>query len=113
MKLWRMGKLLCSLGGKGRSQLYTKWALSKWTIQLYENEVIQQFGRKRKSSENIILLCNNKKSKVEEKLKVANNKQKEITNEYQNLKKSCIILSKALKDCGNSSRPSQVRPKNH
>ena len=48
---------------------------------------------------------------VEEKLKVANNKLKEITNEYQNLKRSCNTLSKALKSCDSNPNPSLSRAK--
>ena len=67
-KLWRMGKLLCSLGGKARSKVYSKWAESKWTIQLYENEIIQRFGSKRKH-ENVVLLSSKKRlTEVEDDL---------------------------------------------
>ena len=85
MKLWRMGKSICSLGSKARSQIYAKWAKSKWTIQLHNNEVIQCVGSKRKCSnnENAVLLSSKKKlTKLEDDLKAANDKFKEITNKY-------------------------------
>ena len=66
MKLWRMEKLICSLGGKARSQLYTKWAQSKWTILLYENVVIQQSRnqRKRCCNENVVMVSSKKCSQL-------------------------------------------------
>lgn len=112
MKIWRMGKLICSLGGKARSQVNTKWAASKWTIQLHENEIIQPSGIKRKCSnnENVALLSSKKRvSEVENDLKVANDKLKEITNEYKILKKSCNSLSMALKSSDKGNRPYHSR----
>lgn len=114
MKLWRMGKSICSLGGKARSQVYAKWEKSKWTIQLHENEVIQYLGSKRKRShiENAVLLSSKKKlTKVEDDLKAANDKLKEITNQYESLKTSCNTLSKALANSDKDMTLSQSRTK--
>ena len=114
MKLWRMGKSICSLGGKARSQVYAKWAKSKWTIQLHNNEVIQCVGSKRKCSnnENPVLLSSKKKlTKLEDDLKAANDKLKEITNKYDSLKKSCNTLSKALVSSDKGVTPLQGRTK--
>ena len=60
-----------------------------------------------------MLLCYQvkKSSQLLKKNKVANNKLKEITNEYQILNKSCNTLSKALKSCGSSPNPSLSRIK--
>ena len=109
-----MGKSICSLGGKARSQVYAKWAKSKWTIQLHENEVIQYVGSKRKCSciENVVLLSSKKKlTKVKDDLKAANDKLKEITNQYESLKMSCNTLSKALANSDKDMTLSQSRAK--
>ena len=114
MNLWRMGKSICSLGGKATSQVYAKWAKSKWTIQLHNNEVIQCVCSKRKHShnENAFLLSSKKKlTKLEDDLKAANNKLKEITNKYDSLKKSYNTLSKAFVSSDKGVTPLQGRTK--
>ena len=93
LKLWRMGKLISSSGGTARNKIYEKWKASKWTVHLYENEVVST-KKKKTENENVIIQSKRRKiSKAEEDLKVANKKLKEITNQYQTLKKSCNSLS--------------------
>lgn len=100
-----MGKLVSSSGGTARNKIYEKWKASKWTVHLYENEVVSTKKRKTEN-ENVIIQSKRRKIfKAEEDLKVANKKLKEITNQYQTLKKSCNSLSKALKNKG--TEPSQ------
>ena len=117
LKLWRMGKSVSSLGGTARLKIYKKWKTTKWTIQLHQNEIVPiSSGNKRKTeNENVILQSKRKKiCKAEDDLKLANKKLKEVTNQYQALKKSCKTLSAALKEKTDKAiKTSQHRAKNH
>lgn len=47
-KLWRMGKLMSSLGGKKRQQQLMKWQTSTWNLQVHQPSLNNLVKRKRK-----------------------------------------------------------------
>ena len=112
LKLWRMGKSHYSLGSTARSKIYKKWKKTMWTVELREDEVIPSSKKRKSGHGNENLILHTKKLKVAEDLKVANKKLKDITKEYQTLRKSCKTLSAALKDTTNEGTgPSHTRTK--
>jgi len=101
-KLWRMGKAVSSLGGTARTNMFEKWKTTHWTIELQENEIFQP--QDYHSSTNVVIPTKRKRvAKIEEDLRVANKKLKELTKEYNELKKSCKTLSSTLANAPSSS----------
>ena len=108
-----MGKSYCSLGSTARSKILEKWKKTVWTVELHEGEVIPSNKKRKSGNENEIIQAKKLKvAKDTEDLKIANKKLKEISKEYESLKKSCKVLSTALKNVTNESIvPSHTRAK--
>lgn len=53
-KLYRMGKLLQSLGGSGHAKVLEKWKETTWTLELRDNEIVCHSNRKRKPEHAVI-----------------------------------------------------------
>ena len=110
VKLWRMGSSFQSYGGRGRAKLLEKWKITKWEVELKENEIISKLKRK---PDNMILQSDKSKfAKLEQDINVANKKLKEVTNQYKALQKSCKTLSATVKaKGGKTSTPKATKKK--
>ena len=107
VKLWRMGKAFQSSGGRVRGKLLEKWKKTKWVVELKEDEIVLR--RKRKSDN--VIVQSPKIAKLEQDVKVANKKLKDISNQYKALEKSCRTLSTALKTKEGKTQHSKSRQK--
>ena len=116
-KLYRMGKHLQSLGGRGRMKVMEKWKETTWTLELKCDEIVPHFNRKRKPEHAIIQSSKCKQTKLEEKLEETTKHLKDVTkttkhlkdvtNQLHLLEESSKRLSTALRDKGESTRTSR------
>ena len=87
LKLWRMGNAIQGLGGLARKRLYDKWKDSKWLIELVNEEIVLPHNCKVKPDNNNVIL-QSKKIKLEDQINAANEKLRDITNNYTALEKA-------------------------
>ena len=95
LKLWRMGNAIQGLGGTARKKQYDKWKDSKWLIELMNEEIVLPPNCKVKPDNNNVIL-QSKKIKLQDQLKTANEKLKDLTNKYTALEKASKELSNSV-----------------
>jgi len=110
-KLYRMGKLLQSLGGSGRAKVLEKWKETTWMLELRDNEIVCHSNRKRKPEHAVIQSTRSKQFRLEEKLEKTTRSLKDITNQLHTLEESSKRLSAALRDDGQPSSTSRRKRK--
>lgn len=103
-KLYRMGKLLQSLG---RAKVLEKWKETTWTLELRENEIVCHSNRKRKPDHAVIQSTRSKQLRLEQKLEETTRSLKDVTNQLHALEESSKRLSASLRDKGQPSSTSR------
>lgn len=74
-----MGKEFQSSGGRVKEQMLEKWKKTKWVVTLKEDEIV---SRKKRKPDDVILQSGKVKiAKLEQEVKVANKKLKDISNQ--------------------------------
>lgn len=89
-----MGKAIHGLGGTARKKKCDQWKASTWVVELKGEEIILPPNCKIKHQNNAVLKA--KRTNLEEELRVANKKIKDLSNRYATLEKSCNELSKSI-----------------
>ena len=101
--MFRMGRTINALGGRGRTNQIEKWQATNWTIQLYQEEIVPKSNKRK--AENVLVQSQVKKiallkenlESCQQSLKDANKKLKEVeeTNKRPSLNKSVSIRNKS------------------
>ena len=58
-KMFRMGRTINALGGRGRTNQIEKWQTTNWTIQLYQEEIVPKSNKRK--AENVLVQSQVKK----------------------------------------------------
>ena len=57
--MFRMGRTINALGGRGRTNQIEKWQATNWTIQLYQEEIVPKSNKRK--AENVLVQSQVKK----------------------------------------------------
>ena len=116
-KIFRMGKTMHALGGRGRAKQLEQWKETNWTINLNESEIVPK-SRKRKA-ENVFIQSQIKKIAVlkgnledcQQSLKAAHKQIKKAEESSKSLSQSLNHISKHNKSWSEYSAQYQRKQK--